>query len=348
VRAILPPRASKLAAGALLLALLGSSARVPAQTPEATPTPPPPLVTSLTLFAGTAEGLWRSTDWGKSWEIVRGRTSGSPLDGLGAARSILPLGPQVFVAGQGGFFLSSDFGETWERRGPLIDATVLLISRYPQADPTVFVGTRLGLLKSEDAGHTFRPAGLAGPAVHRLEWPGPALVAGTRAGVLVSMDGGATFEGPGTGLGPGEVRGMALSSFFGVDPVMFAAPGQGVYRSGDGGKSWAPAGLEGETVFDLVWLGPFLYAAGEKGFHRSEDAGKSWRRLSDSPGRPSRLLFPLAPAAGLEAFLATDRGVFRTADAGEHWFPSGLVDKEVLTVATFPPPSPMSGRKPRR
>jgi photosystem II stability/assembly factor-like uncharacterized protein len=332
----------------LLLALLASPARLTAQTPEPTPTPPPPFVTSLTLFAGTAEGLWRSTDWGKTWEVVRGKTAGSPLEDLGAARSILPLGPQVFVAGRGGFFLSPDFGETWERRGPVIDATALLISRYPQSDPTVFVGTRFGLLKSDDAGRTFRPVGLAGPAVHRMEWPGPALVAGTRDGVLVSMDGGQKFEGPGAGLGPGDVHGLALSSFFGVDPVIFAAPGQGVYRSGDGGKSWAPAGLEGEAVLDIVWLGPFLYAAGERGFYRSEDAGRSWRLLSASPGRPTRLIFPLAPAAGLEAFLATERGVFRTADAGEHWFPAGLADKEVLTVATFPPPQPMSGKKPRR
>ena len=72
--------------------------------------------------------------------------------------------------------------------------------------------------------------------------------------------------------------------------------------------------------------------------------------MSDSPGRPSRLLFPLAPAAGLEAFLSTDRGVFRTADAGVHWQRSGLNGKEVFLVATFPPPEPLTtkGKKPRR
>jgi photosystem II stability/assembly factor-like uncharacterized protein len=90
----------------------------------------------------------------------------------------------------------------------------------------------------------------------------------------------------------------------------------------------------------MVWLGPFLYAAADGGFFRSSDAGASWTRLSASPGRPSRLLFPLAPAAGLEAFLATDRGLFRTNDAGEHWAPAGFAGQEVLEVATFPPPDP--------
>ena len=99
---------------------------------------------------------------------------------------------------------------------------------------------------------------------------------------------------------------------------------------------------------DLVWLGPFLYAAAETGFYRSQDVGATWTRLSDSPGRPARLMFPLAPAAGIEAFLATDRGLFRTNDAGEHWTPSGFTGQPVLDVATFPPPDPVRSKKPRR
>ena len=134
---------------------------------------------------------------------------------------------------------------------------------------------------------------------------------------------------------------MALSSFFAVDPVLFAAPASGgVYRSSDGGHTWVATGLADQVVGDLVWLGPFLYAAAEGGFFRSDDTGASWTRLCDSPGRPARLLFPLAPAAGLEAFLATDRGVFRTADAGQTWVPMGFEGQDVLTVATFPPPRP--------
>ena len=100
------------------------------------------------------------------------------------------------------------------------------------------------------------------------------------------------------------------------------------------------AGLADDVVHDLVWLGPFLYAAGEGGFHRSDDNGAHWTRLSASPGRPSTLLFPLAPAAGLEAFLATDRGLFHTSDAGGHWTATGFEGQEVLTVATYPPPRP--------
>ena len=54
---------------------------------------------------------------------------------------------------------------------------------------------------------------------------------------------------------------------------------------------------------------------------------------------PRRILFPLAPASGAEAFLATDRGVFRTADGGERWMDAGLRGEAVSCVSTFPPPS---------
>ena len=37
------------------------------------------VVTSLTLFAGTPSGLWRSTNWGGKWERVVGRPDGVSL-----------------------------------------------------------------------------------------------------------------------------------------------------------------------------------------------------------------------------------------------------------------------------
>jgi hypothetical protein len=307
------------------------------------------IVTSLTLFAGTPEGLWRSTDWASSWKRVEGRTSGVRLDGLGAARAVHLLATQVWAGGDGGLYFSEDFGETWAPLSLVPGIRAVRPSNWPLADPTVFVGTGEGLQRSTDGGRTFEPTALTGTAVHRLEWPGGSLLVACDRGLLVTKDLGAHFEPRGKDLPEGPVRAMALSSFFFVDPVLFAAPAKGgVFRSSDGGATFVASGLEGEVVGDLVWLGPFLYAAGETGFYRSQDAGASWTKLSASPGRPSRLMFPLAPAAGLEAFLATDRGLFRTMDAGEHWVPAGFAGQEVITVATFPPPEPAPGKKPRR
>jgi photosystem II stability/assembly factor-like uncharacterized protein len=306
------------------------------------------ITTSLTLFAGTAEGLWRSTDWATTWNRVEGRTSGVSLNALGAARAIVPLANQVWLGGDNGLYFSEDFGETWAPVSVTKGIRSLLLSRWPAADPTVYAGTSEGLLRSRDGGRTFSATALAGTAVHRLDWPGPALVVACDRGLVVTRDEGEHFAGPGPGLPAGPVLAMALSSYFGLDPVAFAAPATGgVYRSSDGGATWKAAGLPAQVVGDLVWLGPFLYAAAEQGFYRSQDAGATWTRLAASPGRPSRLMFPLAPAAGLEAFLATDRGLFHSTDAGEHWTPAGFAGQAVLTVATFPPPEPTSGKRKR-
>lgn len=293
-----------------------------------------PVVTSLTLFAGSPAGLWRSRDWGGTWELAR----------PGAIHTILPTGPRVVAGGQGGVLVSEDFGQSWTDMALESAVFAILPSRYPLSDPTVFAGTASGLLKSDDSGKTFRPTTLVGTSVNRLDWPGPALVLATGRGVLVSSDAASTFTGPGEGLPPGEARALALSSFFAVDPVLFAGVAdQGVFRSSNGGRSWAAAGLASHTVNDLVWLGPILYAATDQGLFRSEDAGKSWSPLGEGiQGRAAlRLMFPLAPSSGAEAFLGTDQGVFRTMDGGLHWMKSGLAAERVLCLATFPPPAPV-------
>jgi hypothetical protein len=301
-----------------------------------------PVVTTLTIFAGTESGLWRSSDWGHRWQRVAGASGAS--DGVaiefGAVRSILALGPRVYVGADTGLFVSDDFGATWTRGALTVPVSAVLPSRYPQSDPTVFAATSAGLLRSPDGGRTFAATSVR-DWVHRLEWPGPALVVATASGVLVSKDGASTFGGPGVGLPAGEVRAMALSSFFIVDPVLFAAVGAfGVHRSSDGGETWTPSGLSGHTVTDLVWLGPFLYAAADRGLFRSEDAGRTWSPLGEGLKGvvPVRILFPLAPDSGAEAFLGTNQGVYRTADGGMRWESAGMKDEKVLCLGTFPAP----------
>lgn len=303
-----------------------------------------PTVTSLTIFAGTGTGLWRSRTWGGSWE----RVTAPAIQSAGAIRCILAMGPRVYAGGDGGLFVSEDFGETWSVSYSESQVLGVMPSRYPQADPTVFLATPRGLLRSEDAGRSFRPTSLADTTVHRIEWPGPALVLATARGIITSKDGGGSFSGPGAGLPEGSIEAFAVSSFFSVDPVLFAAPHDGgVFRSADGGSSWHPAGLEGRAVSDLVWLGPFLYAGTDAGVFRSENLGKTWSPLNEGlAGRSAtRLLFPLAPAAGAEAFLATNRGVYWTGDGGAHWRASGLEGEAVSALGTFPPPDLVRKKK---
>jgi photosystem II stability/assembly factor-like uncharacterized protein len=331
---------------ALALALL----LVPPAAAQSPSPRPVTVVSSLTLFAGTDEGFYRSGDWGRTWQprqhVVDGASGGK--EPFGAMRSVLPIGPRVYAGGDQGLAISDDFGDTWRTLDVGAPVLAVLPSRYPQSDPTIFVGTPTGLLKSADDGRTTQPTALSGAAVHRLEWPGPALVVATSKGVRVSENAAGSFATPSAEAPAGPVRALALSSFFAVDPVFFAGVGSdGVLRSPDGGKSWLPAGLDGQTVTDLVWLGPFLYAVSDRGVFRTEDLGKTWTPLNEGLKDviPARILFPLAPAAGAEAFLATDRGVYHTPDGGQHWALVGLAGQRVVCLGTFPPPSPLGKRR---
>jgi photosystem II stability/assembly factor-like uncharacterized protein len=333
-----------------VLALVAAASLAPAASGGAQE-PARPATTNLAVFACTPAGLWRSQDWGVTWQRVEGSPRGDSLKDAGAALSVLATGVRVWAGLTGGLFLSEDFGETWRASGLTAPVHVVLPSRYPQADPTVFAATAEGLLRSNDGGRTFQPTALMGVAVTHLDWPGPALLAATARGVRISQDAGQTFAPVGAGLPEEPVGALALSSFFAADPVAFAGvSARGVFRTSDGGKSWAPSGLEGRTVTDLHWIGPFLYAATDQGLFRSENAGKTWAALGEGLGTavPRRLLFPVAPASGAEAFLATDNGVFRTGDAGTRWLAGGLRGERVTCLATFPPPSPVTPSRRRR
>ena len=324
---------------AIVALVIAAAPPAPARAQQAAP-----IVTTLTLFAGTPEGLWQSSSWGRSWERAMGAASGDSLEEIGEVYSIVVLTTSVYVGAAGGLYFSNDFGQTWEKRDVDVEARVVLPSRYPRADLTLFVGTPEGLLKSKDAGREFAATPIVATPVLRMEWPGPALVVATGNGIEFSMDSGETFAPRGEGLAVGEVSAMALSSFFAVDPVLFVGVGDaGVMRSSDGGASWAHAGLEGKHVFDLIWLGPLLYAATDTGLFRTQDLGRNWvelgRGLEERQIR--RLLFPLAPDSGAELFVATDDGVYRSADGGMRFSPAGLEEHSVNLVATFPPPQPL-------
>src|SRR4029453_4914134 len=76
-----------------------------------------------------------------------------------------------YLGGDGGLYVSEDFGRTWEKLGVLGSVQCILLSRYFDAEPIVLVGTQEGLLRSENAGRTFQAPGRGGRRVRG--WNGP-------------------------------------------------------------------------------------------------------------------------------------------------------------------------------
>ena len=112
-----------------------------------------------------------------------------------------------------------------------------------------------------------------------------------------------------------------------------AAAGGGVFRSGDGGRTWSAAGLAGKAVraLALAHSDPDVLVAGTlDGIYRTLDASKTWERISPEHHEELRNLDSLAidPRDPQTIYAGTFHLPWKTADGGRTWHPihQGMID----------------------
>lgn len=169
------------------------------------------------------------------------------------------------------------------------------------------------------------------------------VLAGTAEGYIrISNDGGFQWHHASVGLHDSAIHAIAIDP---TNPlVMYAgSDGHGVYRSTNGGTSWATHGLANQRVFTVA-LDPAtpdrLYAGTHgNGLLRSTDGGAHWasanRGLTDV--NVNRIAVnPRTPATIYAGTLGG--GVFKSNDAGDNWAAAntGLMDLHVLSLAIAP------------
>ena len=297
------------------------------------------------LLAATSQGPFVSHSWGDSWEALQLRL---PL----SIRVFFCLGPQAYAGGPDGLFVSNDFGEFWTKvegwEGG--EVTALLTSSYFPVEPVVFVGTRNGLYRSRDAGEKWERIGetVIGGSVNVMVWPGPSLFVGTSQGLFHSADGGDDWEKLGSDLPEVAVLSLELSSYFVIEPIVFAGlSGTGIYRSRDGGETFEPVGGEDwaeQSVRVIYWWKSALFVGTDVGLFVSDDAGESWKSASVELEGEKILAISIPTAespAGSHILVGTERGVFKTSDGATTWREanSGMDPSVVYNFGTFPIPS---------
>ena len=227
---------------------------------------------TATVYVGTLDGLFKSTNAGRSW-----RGSGNGLfakeETEVLALAVNPRSPSTLYAGLwgAGVFKSTDSGGHWRsvKRGVIVYALAI----DPRTPTTVYAATGQGLARSTDAGASWTwlgPIGRSRVTALAIDPHRPAtLYAGTWNGVFKSLNRGRTWRAANTGLRRRSISALVIDPqrtstiYAGADSSV--SPGtEGLFRSTDGGANWEvfSAGLTSLSVGALAITsnGSALYA----------------------------------------------------------------------------------------
>jgi hypothetical protein len=194
----------------------------------------------------------------------------------------------------GGLWRTLDGGSTWQHLcAGFPDMTGWAIEVCPDDPSIVFACDaygRWGLLRSDDGGQTWtqRTGGLSGMSEMRVS--GIAICSADAESLLIS-----------TGMDQGG------------DP---GRPGNGVFRSADGGLTWTPAGLQGMTVPCICRASNGKIFAGThgNGFWKMGTGGGGWSRLSEVPS--DAVVWQLDSHGPVIAAATLGYGLFLSTDTG--------------------------------
>ena len=230
----------------------------------------------------------------------------------------------------------------WRSLGPPRGGRSIAVAGSTSRPYEYYMGaTGGGLWKTTDAGVTWKPVT---DALINYSSVGAVAVSASNPDIVY------------IGTGEADIRGNIIQ-------------GGGVYKSTDGGKTWAHIGLTETQVIakiridpanpDLVYVAAFGHHAApnpERGVYRSKDGGKTWDRIlfrDDKTGANELIIDPNNPQVVYVALWEAYRnafemssggpgsGIFKSTDGGDHWteisrntgLPKGTLGKIGLSVS---------------
>jgi photosystem II stability/assembly factor-like uncharacterized protein len=290
------------------------------------------------VYAGTTEGLWKTTDAGLTWKRMTGPAvviNDVLIDPRRPARVLL-------ATDRGGVLASDDGGLTFtaSNRGfTHRQAAALLVDRDDNS--VIYAGLLSdkefgGVFISRDAGQTWKQMsnGLDGRDVFLLrQGDDGSILAGTDHGIFQLKPGAAAWisrtENRAAGFTPVSSRRVArpmavqelntrITALETAGSKWFAATAAGMFISPDSGQTWRKETVPGVAIPTSISVsGRIVAVAGHNAVTVSVSVGESWL-----PPRHFDSEFIINSAAidsTGDIWLAARSGLLRSTDAGDSW-----------------------------
>ncbi len=247
-----------------------------------------------------------------------------------------PSDPDIIYAGTpcGGLWRSVNGGTTWSSVNsfiPNLSVSGIVVS---WADPNdLYVLTGDG---DSNAGDNY--------FVQGFDYIRPSI------GVLKSTDGGATWNRTGDLGIAGFYTGYKLIQSPTNASLLIAATSEGLYRTTNGGASWALVSPNTDRYFDVEWKPASslrVYAATNENFYISIDAGGDFTNQDnnfDFPiGTATRIAIAVTPANPAYVYVFAghssggndyNRGIYKSTNSGDA-FTRGCISNTIVSTAAY-------------
>lgn len=267
------------------------------------------------LLAGAPTGIYRSTDGGASWKLVRRSEAGFDV----ASFAFDSATADVFVATTKGLFLSPDGGKNWSNKDLLGGVTPGKLVFDPEKKSTLYAATAAGLYVTSDRGASWKPISPNGRdfAIRSLAVRDKpfALYAINEEGLFMSSDRGETWA-----TLTEDRDDLSAVAFENPSTLHVAMNGSHYMRSGDGGETWEATAQEWPHFSDFFVVGGKVYASSHEATWSTSDGGKSWSVWKKHADVPLRAIMA-DPKKRDVLWVIGSKGILLSRNGGKSWQP---------------------------
>lgn len=238
-----------------------------------------------TLYAGTNNGAFKTTDYGASWDAINSGLPAYIINCISSIDSTLYIAPQSSSTFMG-VFKSTNEGANWIPTGVL--PTNYIRSIIPHGS-NVYVGTGgSGVYYSSNGGDDWIPSntGLTDLYINSLTSDGTNLYASTYYnGVYLSTDNGTSWSSSNAGVSPFDIQTIVVKS---IGLNIYSAKTSdlgGVYISTNSGINWfqSTSGITAFMHFTSIegFENNIFVSNPTGGVFYSSNSGASWTAFND-------------------------------------------------------------------